>query len=689
MPKYPSTIARSALILSAALLSALAVSPALALSSTETPTITVTAPHFDKGIAPVENFARLSAKESVVISPNGKRLAWIDGTSLVTFDLDSGEQNVLGGGSNTPMSVRWAGDDYLILQVRNQQRLDSYDQLIDFATYLIVDAKAKYVGPLFAITGSDKPSPSGPVLRVIGGDNPYALVSGIDSNTYRPGLSTNSDSYVSTIYKVYLKTGKKEVGERGTPNTDYWALDKNGVGRVRVESFQERINYSALRVRVQVRKTPGSNYEDFVVEQKPDTIARSFKYSDDDNSVFWTEYNTKTNMSEVYYRSIEGGETKLFDKVAGPNVSVIIEAKTGKRLGLGTYTDRQRIQWTDPFYKAVYASMEKALPGREITLSNYSDDKSAIVVEAQAPEAPPVYYLYDTRTKSLDIIGESYPELAGARLGETKYITYKASDGLEIPAYVTKRPDIKSPAPLVLVVHGGPAARDYYGFDYWPQYLANQGYVVLQPQYRGSQGFGDAFQKAGNKNLRRMIEDSVDGVKYLVDQGLVDPKRVCITGWSWGGYSTMAALTMFPDVWTCGVEGAGVADPETMIDWVAQRAGGQGQKNSALNYWKSVMGDPRAEAERVKIGSPLYNLANMKAPMLLVHGEKDTVVPIEQSEIMWSAMQKAGKPGKFVRLPDEDHHITLQKSRLTFLTEMGAFLKAHLDPDLQKSDPPK
>lgn len=676
--------AKAAFGLSAALLTVAATGSVHAQDAGKTPTVTVTAPHYAKGIAPVEAFARLPAKSSVVISPGGKRLAWIDGTSLVVFDLDTGEQNTLGGGANTPVSVEWAGDDYIILRIRNQQRLDYYDQLIDFATYLVVDAKAKYVGPLFADYGSKKPSPSGSVLRVVDGEDPYVFVQGIDSNTYRPGMSTNSDSVVPTIYKVYLKTGKKEVAERGTPDTAYWSLDANGIGRVRVETFQDRVNYSALRVRVQVRKTPDGKYEDFVVDRKPDTILRSFKYSSEDNSVFWTEYNEKTNRSEVYYRSINGGETKLFNGVDGPGISVLMEQKTGKRIGVATYGDNASFEWTDPFYKSTYALLEKALPGRQVTVEDYTDDKSLMVVSADAPDAPTVYYLYDTNAKSLDIIGETYPELVGARLGKMKFITYKASDGLEIPAYITKREDIKSPAPLVLVVHGGPAARDYYGYDYWTQYLANQGYVVLQPQYRGSSGFGDAFQKAGDKNLHRMIEDSVDGVKYLVDQGLVDPKRVCITGWSWGGYSTMAAMTMFPDVWKCGVEGAGVADPETMINWVSGRAGGHGEKNSALNYWISVMGDPRSEGGLVKDGSPLRNLANLKAPMLLVHGENDTTVPIEQSELMWKAMQKAGKEGKFVRLPDEDHHITLQKSRLVFLTEMGAFLKAHLDPDLQK-----
>jgi dipeptidyl aminopeptidase/acylaminoacyl peptidase len=353
-------------------------------------------------------------------------------------------------------------------------------------------------------------------------------------------------------------------------------------------------------------------------------------------------------------------------------------------LGYFTNIDKARFDWKDPFYAKTFAALHAALPDVELQIADRTDDYSLLVVSAQSPSHPPIYYLYDTKVGTLDIIGEAYPDLAGAKLGETEFVTYKASDGLDINAYVTKRKDLKLPAPTIVMVHGGPAARDEYGFDWWAQFFANRGYVVLQPQYRGSSGFGDDFQRAGDGQWgRKMNSDVVEGLDYLVAQGIADPKKVCVHGWSYGGYETMAAMTLSPDKWVCGMEGAGVADPIKMINWVGviREGGFYGDENTGANYWKSVIGDPRTDSAKIKEISPVANVSAMKAPLLLIHGEKDITVPPEQSQFMWEAMQKAGKDGKLVILPGEDHQLRLAKSRLVFLSEMEAFLKAHNPSD--------
>lgn len=342
----------------------------------------------------------------------------------------------------------------------------------------------------------------------------------------------------------------------------------------------------------------------------------------------------------------------------------------------------------EPVYASHMAALNGAFKDLNVTINDQTDDFSTMIVATSSSAQPPVFYLYDTKNRTLDVIGEAFPELSGVKFQRTEFITYKSRDGPEIPAYVTKPANLKKTAPLVLVVHGGPAARDFGNYSnlnfMWVQFLASRGYVVLQPQYRGSKGFGEDFQRAGDhQGGRKMNADIIDGVKELVRQGLVDPKRVCITGWSWGGFSTLAAMTLTPDEWACGVAGAGVADPEGMIRYVNLREGGAdgtaGEEITGTDYWISVMGEPGSK--EIHEISAVDHVDGLKSPLLLFHGDKDIVVPYEQSKKMWTAMQRAGKKGGFITLPGEDHHITLEASRMIFLKEMGDFLDSNLHPD--------
>ncbi len=250
------------------------------------------------------------------------------------------------------------------------------------------------------------------------------------------------------------------------------------------------------------------------------------------------------------------------------------------------------------------------------------------------------------------------------------YITYKARDGTDIPAYVTKRKDTPANAPLVVIPHGGPAWRDVYGFDYMAQYLASKGYVVLQPQYRGSGGFGDDYQKAGNKHLAQMTTDLEDGVRDLAAQGTIDPAKVCVFGWSWGGYLAQAALAFTPKTYVCGISGDGVSDLYEMLDesndfyW-----GGYG-----TDYWRSVVGQPLMDATMIHATSPIEHVDAIRAPLLLIHGTYDRTVSIHQSEHMNAAMLKAGKKVTYLPIDYMPHGPQTLAERERVMKAVDAFI---------------
>jgi dipeptidyl aminopeptidase/acylaminoacyl peptidase len=254
---------------------------------------------------------------------------------------------------------------------------------------------------------------------------------------------------------------------------------------------------------------------------------------------------------------------------------------------------------------------------------------------------------------------------------------YKARDGLEIPAYLTLPPG-RAPKnlPAVVYPHGGPDERDAIGFDYWAQFMANRGYAVLQPNFRGSSGYGAKFTEAGLRQWGLKMQDDIsDGVKKLIADGIVDPKRVCIVGASYGGYAALAGATFTPDLYACAVSFAGISDLPKMLH--SNRA----QVNSdakEISFWESRIGSTDENWDQLAATSPARHADQVKCPVLLLHGDGDTNVPIEQSEIEEAALKSAGKNVQFVRLEGDDHYSKLGATRVRTLKEIESFLASNI-----------
>jgi dienelactone hydrolase len=611
-------------------------------------------------ILPVEDFTRDPAIDPPLVSPSGNQVAWVEDKTLFIYDRQTLTFSELQAQENQEFEVvSWASDNYLIVRYFIRKKDSIYKKYkirndIAFnAGYILINNKGKYIRPLF-VDGSHKITEKY-IIGIFDDKDPHVLfLKDIDITTFN-------------IYKQNISENKEYAVRRKDKVHDFQfdeiIIDSAGVARVLIYIYKSDVNYGNDRVNYQYRPTPDSQWHDYVLDPKPNSVYTNYYYFEKEQALYWQIYNIKTDKTEVYRLEFATGATTLWNIFDGKEIELIGDPLNGGLVGIGSTKERTKIKWLDVSFEAIYSGLQKAFPNKSVWIVNYNRDRTVFTVGVSDPQLATTYYLYDTQTHKADIIGEVFPELIGQPLAPKKYITYKARDDLEIPAYLSIPPEIKKPAPLIVYVHGGPAGRDYYDFDPWVQFFANRGYVVLQPQYRGSSGFGDVFQKAGDKHLKEMNYDLQDGVKYLIDQGLVDPKKVCVVGWSWGGYLAQAAITFTPESYACAVSGAGVSDLRKDLD-----------RNENSEYWQSVEGEISYQGKMIHDTSPIFFVDQIKAPLLLLHGEEDGNVNIEQSEMMNSAMLRAGKSVKFVKFPLEGHTIYGDDNRVTLFKEMDAFI---------------
>jgi dipeptidyl aminopeptidase/acylaminoacyl peptidase len=339
----------------------------------------------------------------------------------------------------------------------------------------------------------------------------------------------------------------------------------------------------------------------------------------------------------------------------------------------------------DPDVDAAVSSMVNQFSTAAVHLESWTDNWSKLLYKIYGSDTPGSYVLQDRDTGELILIADERDDIPPDAVGPMVSVTYKARDGLDIPTILTwpagADPQTAGNLPLIVMPHGGPASYDAVTFDWMAQYFANRGYLVVQPNFRGSTGFGIEHQNLGHGEWGgKMQDDITDGVQTLVDQGLADPDRVCIVGASYGGYAALAGGAFTPDLYKCVVAIAPVTDLRRfLVDVKWDR----GRKHWALDYWQENMGDLDEEREKLNAISPARVPENFKAPVLLIHGKDDTVVPIRQSEIMDRALEQAGKDVTFLKLDGEDHWLSDGETRIETLRAMASFVDQHIGPEAE------
>ena len=343
------------------------------------------------------------------------------------------------------------------------------------------------------------------------------------------------------------------------------------------------------------------------------------------------------------------------------------------------YTEAQFVTWKrerkffDAEMQALHAGLERRLPGYEIDLQSSNRDETLFVVAAWSDRTQGVRYLYDAAAKSLTKLAEITPWLDESELAEMKPIAYQARDGLTIHGYLTLPRDGGKTLPMIVIAHGGPWARDAWGYDPEAQFLANRGYAVLQMNFRGSTGYGRKFWEASFKQWGRAMQDDVtDGVKYAIAQGIADPGRVAIYGGSYGGYCTLAGLAFTPELYACGIDYVGVSNLFTFIKTIPP-------------YWKPMLdmlyemvGNPETDKELLAAASPALHADRIRAPLLIAQGAQDPRVNIEESNQMVAALNKHGVDVEYIVKDNEGHGFHNEENRFEFYEAMERFLEKHL-----------
>lgn len=342
-------------------------------------------------------------------------------------------------------------------------------------------------------------------------------------------------------------------------------------------------------------------------------------------------------------------------------------------------TEAQFITWKrerkffDDETQAIFADLEQRLPGYEIDLQSNNRDEDIFVVAAWSDRTQGVRYLYERASGKLTKLAEITPWLDENELAEMKPISYAARDGLTIHGYLTLPRGGGTNLPLVVNPHGGPWARDVWGYNPEVQFLANRGYAVLQVNFRGSVGYGRSFWEASFHQWGKTMQDDVsDGVKYVIGQGLADPKRVAIYGGSYGGYATLAGLAFTPELYACGVDYVGVSNLFTFLKTIPP-------------YWKPMLdmfyemvGDPEKDKELLAAASPVLHADRIRVPLLIAQGAQDPRVNVDESDQMVAALQKHGIPVEYIVKDNEGHGFHNEENRFEFYEAMEKFLDKYL-----------
>ncbi|QOL50215.1 alpha/beta hydrolase family protein [Massilia litorea] len=331
--------------------------------------------------------------------------------------------------------------------------------------------------------------------------------------------------------------------------------------------------------------------------------------------------------------------------------------------------------WFDPAWALMQKQIDALLPGRINVISG--DPARAVLVHSHGDVDPGTWYFFDIAKKSLVTVGKVMPEIDPARMRPMEVISYKAADGLSIPAYLTRPAQSTGPAPMVVLIHGGPVARDRWEWDADVQLLANRGYLVFQPQFRGSSGFGRRFEQAGFGQWGKAMQDDItDGVRHLVSQSIADPRRICIVGASYGGYAALWGLVKTPDLYRCAISFAGVTDIEYMFSDASDRVGDKVSRETMTRR----IGDKKMSVQLFDPVSPLKHAARIQAPVLLMHGKDDERVPVSHGKKMRDALAANGKPVTWLAFDEEGHGLLYVKNRIQYYEAMLEFLGKHIPP---------
>ena len=636
---------------------------------------------------PLDAFFKKPAFSGPQLSPDGKHLAMVkregDGWVLAVYDLAA--HTAVGVMSVTDKHhefswLHWKGDGRLVVgttYLNIKRRGDREDGGIlgwSFGQMLFaVDRDGANKALLIKADNGDaqRTDDALKLLDALDKDPDHVLV-----------VATDYDGR-DLVKKIDIHTAAAELVEPADDRNLGWDTDVNGAVIARYELIGSNLLVQGrapgakdwtevARMRVKDWAKESKDFELLGATDKPGAlyVAVKAKPGDADQTRRLYIYDFRTNsLGPPVWPS------------TGYDIAAIVrDQRTGALDGVCYWVDTFVCDYRSDEVNRNMRALSKVFQGeRNLIPVSFWQDSKGWLFSVTGPTEKESYYLYDWAARRVQFLGTRHPELPEGRLATVERYPYPAADGATIPAYLTRPPGApKGPLPLIVMPHGGPEARDGVDFDLYAQVLATRGYLVFQPNFRGSGGYGAAYAAAGYGQWGgRMQTDVTDGVKRLIATGQADPARICIVGASYGGYAALIAGAQNPELYKCVVSRAGIADLVTTLKWERDTHGGDSE---TYKYWKTSMGDPDKDRARMLAASPVSFAAHYGPPVLLLHGLEDRIVPVEQSREMERVLKAAGRSVKLSTYKEEGHSGWSDLHEQAALQEIVDFVTGHIAP---------
>lgn len=615
---------------------------------------------------PVEAFSALPKVSSVEMSPNGQFIASIinihkgelEGTLVNIYDIETKSQTSLAHTDNEKFVINWiewANDQHLLISARFPAT--RYGIPTTETRLLIGDVEANEIKPAFSTSYLRRqnyvPQFQDQIVDLLLDDPDHILLEanfeGVDS---------------SAVYRVNLKKQRVRRVIHDKSDVISWYTDRSGEIRIAL-TFDQDTTFKVLH-------RP-------VGEKKWQTLWEFEALSEDSVSIMG--FDGDPNL--LYVKAYKDGRKAILKvDLSDPKLTMtpvftddtydisgsLRYSHTKKRVVGISNNITGRVTFFDEELRALQLGIDKALPDTTNLVVTFSEDESRYIVLSSSDTNSGSYLIGDRNNNSIDYFGFLYPELTPDLMSEKNWITYKARDGVEIEAALTLPKEKKENLPTIIFPHGGPISFDDDGFDYWTQYFANKGYAVLQMNFRGSYGYGFDFMQAGLGNWgQEMQRDVEDGTRWLIDEGIANPEKICMVGASYGGYAALMEAAHNSDLYQCAVSFAGVTDVARLVK--------QHRRYTNYDIAKKQIGSDFSELKR---NSPLGLAEQIDIPVLLVHGTKDRSVRVDHSQKLFKKLKRLDKDVTYIEQKDGDHHLSNGKHRNEFFNEMDRFLTQYL-----------
>ncbi len=613
---------------------------------------------------PLETFFKKPQYAGFQLSPDGNNVGVLapinDRLNIVVIDLNNRELTPVTGIKDQDVSgFIWANNERLLFFMDK----DGSESFGIFAVNKDGSMARTLVQPLASqLSKGQRVIRFTQLLDVLEKDQDHVLVVNNDRRASYPD-----------VYKMNIVTGRKQLVQRNPGNVTGWITDWDGniIGANYTDGVEggfQMLNKETGEWEEYTRgryDEPGyslagitGDLEHAYVNSQinPDGSTR------DKAAVF--KYNLKTReIGDMVYEH---------DQIDCCNV-MMTKAKKDM-IGISYMVGKPEVVYTDEKWKAIMDGINQALPNTINGVSSMSDDERVMTVVASSSTQPPRYFLYHTERKALEPMGDSRPWINAGDMAEMKPVTFQARDGMTLHGYLTlpKGSDGKN-LPLIMNPHGGPWARDGWGFNPETQFLANRGYAVLQVNFRGSVGFGMQHLLSSKKQWGRAMQDDVsDAVNWAIGEGIADKGKVCIYGGSYGGYATMAGLTFSPELYQCGINYVGVTDLPLLFKTAPDAWA------SGMDYMKEMVGDPDTEKEFLEQWSPSNHADKIKVPVFMAYGAQDPRVDISHAKVMEKALKKNGVKYELMVKRDEGHGYRKQENQYDYYRKVESFLAENL-----------